>query len=221
MGGCTVQDFLEVKMELTKRFLEQTFKETLIEYSKYIRKLPIISLKYISPDKFLEDVKHNTIVKQIVRLGAIKDFNNEYPNFVAVYTIDKSPIVYAVTGSYKITVCYELAKKLLKPFKSHEVREYLKHIFAHEITHIIEDSIKEENPDLWEAAKQKTGLTDPKFSDVVDAYAYEVVAEEMANQIGNKELFDIVREALWKPIYDRLHEILKGKKVFIDAKDIH
>ncbi len=184
-------------MELTKQFLERSFKETIIAYEKQIRKLPNITLKYISSDKFLADVKYNTVNQQLIKMGAFQNFDKEYPNFLAVYEMDKNPIFYKVTGNYRVSICFELAKTLMKPFETHKVREFLKHSFAHEITHVIEEVIKQENPELWEQVKSRVPQTDPQHITIL---AHEALAEDMANKVGDTNVYEEVSEALWRKV---------------------
>jgi hypothetical protein len=183
-------------MELTKNFVESTFRETLQQYKQRVCSLQNIVLNYVSPEKYLADAKVNPVNQHLIKLGAFTNFEKEYPGFLVVYEMDKHPLNLLITGNFKVSMCFERAKELLRPFKSHVVREYLKHCFAHEITHIVEDRLKVDNPTMWQSALSKV------HSD--EALAHETLAEDVADLIGNLDLYNEVNYKLWSVVQNNL-----------------
>lgn len=190
-------------MNLTKHFLNEVLQETIKEFSEKI--FPIadeIMLSYIDKDVFLENAKNDKLIQQQIALGFYKDFEKEYPNFLVVRQFHKNPLNKLFGIPFKITVCFEIAKKKLKPFTKEEVKAYLKHAFAHELSHIYEEDIKQHNQKLWEDV-----LNIAKGN---AAYGNELLAETVADMLSNGELHHKVEKQLWAIVFNRINKI-KGR----------
>ena len=183
-------------MEITKKFLEDVFAATKTDYELKIIQLPMILLKYVEVLKFLADAKQNELNKAMQRMNAFEDFERDYPAFMAVYEIDRDIESFKRTGSYFISVCFEKARDLLSPFEESDIREHLKHTFAHEITHIVEKEIIQQKPSLCQKSQ----------SEFNNQIANESLAEDVAFMIANAEISGKITHALWDKPTARIME---------------
>lgn len=142
-------------MIINKQYIVNLMEETCSEFNKKVMKTDSVEIKFVDKENFLEDAKKAFTNKLMIDKGIFKDFDREYPSFLVVYPMDKNPISLLLTGTYKISICYDIAREKLKPFNAKQVRAYLKHAFAHEIAHILEDKIIKERDDLWQKALEQ------------------------------------------------------------------
>lgn len=191
-------------MRLTKLYLNQVFCSTLIKFNREIIKIDNnVVLGFIEKDEFLEGVKNDPLIKQQILLGIYKDINKEYPNFVVVYNTDKDPMRKLFSLPYKITVCFEMAKDLLKPYSKQEVRCFLERVFAHELSHIAEGEIMKTKPDLWETCLKDTG-NNPH-------YAKEYLAEYIADMISETKTYQKIFNSIWSVVNNRIKKLEKNR----------
>ena len=128
-------------MILTKQFLSQVLEQTTKEYNSKVMPIDKINIRYVDKGSYLEGVITDPYINLLIQKGIYKDIEKEYPGFLVVYNSDKDPLRLLMTRSYTFSICFEIARDKLKPFKTEQVREFLKHAFAHEITHIYEDRL--------------------------------------------------------------------------------
>jgi hypothetical protein len=97
---------------------------------------------------------------------------------------------------FKISVCIDLAKDILKPYSKLEVRAYLKHMFVHEITHLFEDDFIKDKPMVWsnylEEANGDTFI------------AKEFLAEYVASLVSDEKAYQKVFNEIWSVINQRI-----------------
>lgn len=180
-------------------------EEVLEKYSKDIIELPTIKIKLLSKDDFVADALNNSLNQLLIQQGMFKDFYNEFPTFASVYNIDKHPTHYAIVGCYYITICEEIANRVLEPFNTVERIEYIKHVLAHEITHIVEDSILKNKPELWETIK--SSISEYKDTIYNEVISKEYLAEYIASKFSNKSVYKKVEEAIWSPLLQRMRGV--------------
>jgi hypothetical protein len=180
-------------MIITKRYVQNLFNETLHEFSNLFNNKTDVKINFIDKESFLEDAKKNPTNQMLIQTGLIKNFEKEYPNFLVVYKYHKDPMALFMFGAYKISFCFEIAREKLKPFSAKEVKDYLKHGFAHELSHIFEDEIIKDKTDLWEKS-----LLDCHNEDHL---AKERFAEDIADMVYKSKMSKQVEIKLWEKIY--------------------
>lgn len=177
-------------MIVTKKFLEEALDETIARYRQFYE-IPSIKLKYIDKNTFLESAKENNLIKKLIQSGIYKNFESEYTNFLVVYHWDKNIFSLMLNGCYYITCCFEIVKDKLKPFKPSEVKNYLKYLFAHEITHIIEESVFKE-----------------KLDELTEMYGRELAGEILADEMACKIIPD---KSDYKKIDAYLNKVIQNR----------
>lgn len=193
-------------MKITKHFLKEIFAETVKEFNQQVFKIPNeVELSFVTKEEFLEGVKQNSLIQQQIMLGIYKDIEKEYPNFLVVYQTDKHPLMKMFGLPYKVTLCDEMAKDKLKPFSKDAVISYLKRSFAHELTHIVEDVLIKEKPQLWEKCLKLTNHN--------EQLAQEYFSEEIADRFGNKKSYQVVFDTLWRLVNQRVKNFENNKNI--------
>jgi hypothetical protein len=190
-------------MILKRNFIQSVLDEVIEEFSEKI--VPIdnkIELRFESREDHLKSVKDNPFIQEQIRIGLYKDIEKEYVGFAVVYNNDKSGFLKLMGFPYKITIAYDIAKAKLKPFKPNQVKEYLKYVLVHELTHIYEEKIKKENPTLW--------INTVVGSHFDETIAKENLANDVADMLCNKALVESVERELWKVTRQRA-DLLKRK----------
>lgn len=180
-------------MVITKQYIQSLFNETLQEFSNLFNNKVDVKINFITKGEFLEDAKKNPNNQMLIQAGIIKDFEKEYPNFLVVYRHHKDPMSLFIFGAYKISFCFEIARDKLKPFSAKEVRDFLKHGFAHELSHIFEDDIIKQKDDLWQKALKQCH-NDGNL-------AKEQFAEDIADMVYKSKTSKQVETKLWEKIY--------------------
>lgn len=180
-------------MIIAKQYVQNIFDETLQEFSQIFNNKTDVKINFIDKEKFLEDAKNNYMNQMLMEKGIIKNFEKEYPNFIVVYKYDKNPMALFAFGAYRISFCFEIARKKLKPFSAKEVKDYLKHGFAHELSHIFEDDIIKNKTDLWQKALLNC------HND--GSLAKEHFAEDIADMVYKSKTSKQVETKLWERIY--------------------
>lgn len=192
-------------MKVTKHFLKEILDETVNEFNEKIFNIHNdIEFEFIEKERFMEGVKNDPLIKQQIRLGIYKDIDKEYPNFLVVYNHNKQPILSLLGVPYKISICFEMAKDILKKYNKSEVKAYLQHSLAHEIAHIIEDRIIKNRKDIWNKCLQEACSN--------EALAKELLAENVADMVSNnRELYEKVMDSIWSVVNNRIKKITKRK----------
>jgi len=191
-------------MKLTKQYLRELLTSTISTFNKQI--MPIdheVELEFIEKDEFMQGVKNDPLIQQQILLGIYKNLDKEYPNFLVVYNEDKNPMRKLLGLPYKITVCYDMAKDILKPFHKQEVKLYMERTFAHELSHIVEDELIQKKPELWNSCLKETGGN--------EQYAKEILAENIADMIGDNKMFQKVSNTIWSLINNRVKKLEKNQ----------
>lgn len=186
-------------MIINKDYFKNLLDKTLKEYSERIHPIENVKLKFIHKDNFLVSAKEDELIKIQIQLGLYEDFEEEYPNFLIVYNHDKSPLCLLLTGSYYITICYEIAKEKLERFSETQVTNYLKYVFAHEITHILEEELKLKYKSLWQKDLTLTGYD--------ESLAHELFAEDIAAIIAEEKDYEYILNELWAIINQRIKDL--------------
>jgi hypothetical protein len=192
-------------MQLKKIFIQRVFEETKELFEKEIIKLPYkVELEYESKENFLNNVKANPLIKQQIQFGIYKDIDKEYVGFAVVYERNKLPLRQIMELPYLITICYDIAKEVFKPFKSNEVKSYLIHTFAHELVHLFEDEIKNKKPELWNTALERAYNK--------EEYAKELFPE-LVSDIITKDIktYRKVEKQIWSKTLQRVEKMKKQR----------
>lgn len=190
-------------MKVTKQFLNEVLEETIEEFNSKVYPLKNkIELQFEDNERFMDNVKSNELIQMQIRMGFYKNIDKEYPNFLVVYQKNKLPMLELLGLPYKVTICFEKAKDILKPYSKESVVAYLKHGFAHEIGHIVQDSIIKERPNLWNEHLEKCAND--------DSLAKESMVEDIADLIGNKQLHEEIEESIWALVRNRMKKIRGG-----------
>lgn len=185
-------------MELTKNIIEDSLKEALniFKENNIGEVTNEVDIDYVESDYFLSTAKENTLNDMLVKAGAIKNFDKEYPVFLVVYNNNKSPIRKMLGLPYLISIDFNRAKMLLRPYNKKQVQKYFVSVFLHEITHVFEDSVIAKHKAFYD----KTLLDN--FNNV-DA-ANEILAETVSYKYGFKNVSDKINNELWATIYNRI-----------------
>ncbi len=177
-------------MKLTKELVEAAFKEAVHEYNQKNWPTPKLSIKYVDEDELVKTVVNIDVMKIFNYLLGQEDVPQNYNGFMFVDSSEMHPVSLLITGSCKIRVCFEKARRLFEKmdFSDDEVKQFLMHTFAHEITHLLEDKMVHNFPEVWEAVK------DQCYGDEV--LAREVFAETFADRLFGNEAYEKVNKAL-------------------------
>lgn len=184
-------------MLITKRYLNRVLEETIEEFNKKV--YPIdreVKLEYMEKKEYLMLAANNPINKNLINMGVFRNFNREYPSFLVVFTGQDNPIAQMLQLPFKITVCFEMAKDKLKQFDETDVTEFLKHAFAHELTHLMQHRIIKKEPELWNKLRSQALGN--------EVAGHELLAEYMADRIGDSERYRHVEDRLWGVVRRRM-----------------
>lgn len=191
-------------MKITKPFLAEVLDETINEFSKKVTILNNgVTIEYIEKDEFMNDVKENPLIQQQIQYGFYKNIDKEYPNFLVVYARNKHPLMSLMGVPYKISICLEMAKDILKPFDKKDVKAYLLHVYSHEIAHIIEEDLIKEKNDLWNDCLQKTNNN--------QKLAMELFVESVADMISDKNAYIKIHDEIWSNVKYRMEKVQKSR----------
>ncbi|OME54134.1 hypothetical protein BSK59_16270 [Paenibacillus odorifer] len=194
-------------MKLVRPLFQQILDDTIELFSKKILPLPNkVEVRFQSKDEYMEAVKSNPLIQQQIQFGFYTDIEKEYVGFAVVYAKDKFEMKKLLGLPYIITICDEIAKEVLKPFTSTEVKAYLTHVYLHEMTHIFDKWLKEMLPDVWESCLSQTNGN--------EQMANELFAEHIpALAMGDKSvaLYKDVEKKLWSKIFNRMEQIRKQR----------
>lgn len=184
-------------MKITKIFLKNVLEDTLNEYRKNIMEIPMpVELAFVDKDYFLKDAEANPHHQLLIKAGIIKDFEKEYPNFLVVYNYDKDPARLLLGLPFKISICYEIARERLKPYRPQEVKAFLKHAFAHEISHLLEEKLAKEHEAMY--------ANFLKTCNGMESLANEMLAEFTADKVGSYKVAKEVENHMWFTINQRI-----------------
>jgi hypothetical protein len=175
--------------------------EVVDKYEKLVLRPPPIGIKLIPKDLFIEDAKNNKLNQMLIDVGAFEDFGNEYPSFLVVYYMDKHPLNLILTGKFWIGVCLEIAEVQLNKLTNEEGYIFLSYALAHEITHIMENTIQEKLPKVYAKAWNKCPITDNAQKKLLVS---ETLAEDIASKFADKHTKDLINNKLWGVIMGRL-----------------
>jgi hypothetical protein len=192
-------------MKITKKFIKDVFEEAKEKFQKEIMKLPVeVDLEFESKEDFMKSVKENPLIQQQIQIGIYKDIDNEYVGFAVVYAKNKIEFRKIFGLPYIITICDEIAKRVLKPLSTYEAKIYLLHVFAHEFSHLFENEIKQKRPEIWKKCLQQTRG--------IEHLAHEMLSEEIADMLVNDtETYKKVEDIVWYKIKKRISQIQKGR----------
>lgn len=185
-------------MELTRDLVENSLNEAL----KIFRENNVgsvtndVKIDYIDSEKFLNDAKENTFNSLLIKAGAIKNFDKEYPGFLVVYQHNKLPVRKLLGLPYLISIDFNRAKMFLRPYNKKQVEKYFVSVFLHEITHVFEDSVIEKHKKFYDVT-----LAD-NFNN--EEAAKEILAEAVSYKYGYKNVADKITNEFYKDIYARL-----------------
>lgn len=187
-------------MNLDKNFMRKTLQEVVKEFSEKI--LPVdgrIELQFVEKSGFIESAKKDMAMAMFIDRGVFTNFESEYPNFLVVYPADKEPIRRLMGLPFYISVCFEIAKEKAKGISAQDFREFLKHGFAHEMSHLFQEDIKKDKPEFWSnILSQSNGNT---------YLAHETMSESIADMIGDATKSDAVQNQLWSHVYSRARKL--------------
>jgi DNA-binding protein Fis len=194
-------------LKLNKHFFKEHLEQTIKIVEQKVTPLPhSVTVEFESKDEFMESVKSNPLIKHQIQLGLYQDIDNEYVGFAVVYERNKLPLRMLVGVPYVITICDEIAKKVLKPFNTNEVKAYLTHVYVHEITHLFEDHLKEHRKDIWEKSLNYTNGN--------EIMANELFADNIASLVTkDNELYKSVEKRIWSTVFRRIKQLRKQRGV--------
>ncbi|WP_090739434.1 hypothetical protein [Paenibacillus sp. Mc5Re-14] len=196
-------------MKLNKKFFESTFDSTKRMFESKMMKIPHeVIIKFQSKEDYLVAVKENPLIQTQINLGFYKDIEKEYVGFAVVYANDKLELRTIMGLPYAITICDEIAKDVLKPFTSTEIKAYLTHVYLHELTHIFDNKLKETFPDMWQENLSKTNQNVPM--------ANELFAESIPPIVmGEKDIsiYKSVEKKLWSKVILRAEQAKRQRRL--------
>lgn len=191
-------------MKITKHFLKEVLKETIVEFNDKVTSIGnVVEIEFIEKNEFMEDVKKNPLIQQQIRLGFYKNIDKEYVNFLVVYEKNKNPLLNLLGLPYKISICFELAKDILKPYPKNDVKSYLKHVYSHEIGHIIEKEAIKSRKELWLKCLQETNQD--------ESLAMELFVESIADMVSDTKAYKKIEEDIWSDVKHRIKTITTNK----------
>lgn len=154
----------------------------------------------------METVKNNPFIQQQIQVGLYKDIDKEYVGFAIVYERNKNPLRTLMGLPLVIIVCDEIVKKVLKPFKSNEIKTCLTHVFIHELTHIFDQYLKDARTDIW-----KKSLNDANGNQTI---ANELFAEYIVNLVSkDNAIYKSVEQRLWFKTLRRVNHVKSQRGV--------
>lgn len=185
-------------MELTEKLLKECLKESIsiFKENNVGEVSNEVDIEFIDSKKFIEDAEGNKLNNALVKGGIIKNFEKEYPGFLVVYERNKMPLRKLMGLPYLISIDFQRAKRLLRPYNKKQVQKYFVSVFLHEITHIFEDSV---------ISKHKV-FYDKVLSDNYNekSAANEILAEAVSYKYGYKNIADRITNELYKDIYAKI-----------------
>ena len=192
-------------MKLTKAFMVEVLQEVVGRYETEVCPLGNeVRLAFMDKDEFLSMAKENRLIQGQIKMGLYRNFEEEYPNFLVVLHEGKHPVLSVMGLPYRITVCFDIARKRLKPYHKEEVRQYLHYVFAHELTHIVQEKLKDSHPHWWHKV-----LVESKGN--VEA-AHELLAEDVGKRFGDYEVYRRVEDGLWGIIHNRIRKMERSRR---------
>lgn len=192
-------------MLITKQFIKDQLAEACQLFNDNV--YPIdnsIEVEFIDKATFLGEAKKNALIQQQISLGLYNYFDKEYPNFFVVYAYNKDPMRRALGLSYKVTVCFDMAKDLMKRFKPNQVKAYFLYAFIHEIGHIYEYKLIDMWGDAWEQALVDTNQD--------ESLAKELFVDDLATGLVDDSTFTSINEELWLPVKRRAMQKLANMR---------
>lgn len=184
-------------MELTKDFLHNALIDATRLYKKKVMRIANIEIKFVTEEFMLEQAERTPIIQALRKCNLIDDLGVDYPLYMAVFPYDKSPMSVLFSNSYKVSVCFETAQRIFEKAETFEVRDYLIHCFAHEITHIYQEQLKKARPELWEKCLSEGGN---------EYNAHEFLAEEIADIVMNTKNVETCEQKIWGKFYEIMHK---------------
>ena len=193
-------------MVLLHSHVHKIFEETKQVYSRKIIKLPNIQLVCVDEERFIKDAEANQMNQILISYGVFDDFAKEYPSFMVVYETDKSSLSYLVRGHHRVSICMPRAQRFLRQFTTQQAYAYLRHGFAHEITHVVESTIVEN----YKAHDRQLS----------DKFNSEDLAEQMADRIESSQSYKYTEKKMWEHVALRAEQIKGGiAKYGMDKND--
>lgn len=196
-------------MKLARPLLNEVFENTLKLFEDKLLPLPHkVEVKFQPREEYISAVKENPLIQTQINLGFYKDIDKEYVGFAVVYANDKIELRTLMGLPYAITICDEIAKDVLKPFTSTEIKAYLTHVYLHELTHIFDNKLKETFPDMWQENLAKTNQNVPM--------ANELFAESIPPIVmGEKDIsiYKSVEKKLWSKVILRAEQAKRQRRL--------
>lgn len=185
-------------MELTREIVENSLNEAIkiFKESNVGSVTNNVEIDYIDSEKFLSDARENTFNNLLIKAGIIKDFEKEYPGFLVVYQHNKLPIRNLLGLPYLISIDFNRAKKLLRPYNKKQIEKYFVSVFLHELTHVFETSVIEKHKEFYETVLASNYNNEEA--------ANEILAEAVSYKYGYKNVSDKITNELYKNIYSKM-----------------
>lgn len=170
-------------MKITRDFVENTLKETIVEYKEKVYDFKTDAcIEFMHKDDFIEGMKKNHIIKMLLDYKMIKNLE-DYPSFLVVYPAKNNPFLVYLCGGFTITMQFEMAQKHFYGFNEEEVKIFLRHCFAHELTHLLQDKLEVEYKEIWEKS-----VKEAKDYELAREYFAECIADKVESDSRFKEV---------------------------------
>ena len=182
-------------------YIREVFNETLELYTK-ITSPPPLGLRIIPKERHHKTIKSSPFTQELVQTGLITNLT-EAPTYGVVYKLDTHIINIPLTGKLWIGICLENALYTLNKLNNKQQRLHLIHVFAHEISHIVEHDIVKKFPYIQEKAIEASSR-----------YEYGRVKELMYHEsIADQTSYLLVPEGVVKEINLLLYDDILTKYV--------
>lgn len=182
---------------MTKQDVLNIFEKVKDRYKKEIySKLPKIRLNFVEHDTFLDLFENSMMFKETNLF--IKADTKDFPVFAYVNPFENS-LSYLATKEVLINFSLDQLKLFENEVTREEMEVYLTQVFAHEITHIINDKLRILMRNEWKTAiEESSGLT---------SFANDIFANIIANKLVDTKKYAEVEDKLWGKLYSRLKEV--------------
>lgn len=194
-------------MKLARPLLNDVFASTVELFEQKLLPLPHkVEVKFQSREEYISAVKENPLIQTQINLGFYKNIEKEYVGFAMVYAKDKMELRTIMGLPYVVTICDEIAKDVLKPFNSTEIKIYLTHVYLHELTHIFDNILKEGLSEVWQECLEE-GRNDVSMAN--ELFAERIPPLVMGEK--NISIYKDVEKRLWSKVFHRMEQVKKQR----------
>jgi len=178
-------------MKITKNTMQESLDKALEIFSKNVIKPNCsVIIKYINDEDFIASAKDTQFNSMLINSKFYEDFDKEYKSFAAVYPMDKTQIIKLMGLPYRISISLDRAKRVLSKESTKNTKEYLLHVFFHELTHLFEDEIKDKYSECYDIISNKYNSENHINEMLAETFSYKytdhVRCDEMEKRLNYK-----------------------------------